>query len=216
MLVKQKIIAIDVFLEKIKTRVYVGKLYRDNNRWHFLYDKQYMCRENALVFSNEFPLTQQHFISDRLFASFEDRIPSRENSAYPDYCRQMGIDVSESDPLILLAALGHQGPSSFLLYGVFSEDEQLDAACRLRQMLDLTIREFSLVFDISPNTLKKIEKGRRGSPDIMRRLLIYVAFPEVLKKEIYDHRKYLHTKKYKAVMRAVEEYRALKLSELSS
>lgn len=201
---KQKIIAIEVFLEKIKTQVYVGKLYRENNQWHFSYDKKYMFCENVFVFSNEFPLTQQDFVSDKLFSSFEDRIPSRENSAYKDYCQEVGIDIAERDPLVLLAALGHRGPSSFLLYGAYSNDQQLEEVRQLRKKLEMTIREFSMVFQIAPNTLKKIEKDKQCSLDVMRRLFIYAAFPEVLRKEIYDNRRYLHSKKYKAIMQKLE------------
>ena len=48
-----------------------------------------------------------------------DRIPSKENPAYPDYCKSQGISVNETNPIILLIAIGKRGPSTFIFEPVF-------------------------------------------------------------------------------------------------
>src|SRR5690606_29078874 len=116
------------------------------------YQHSYLLKKNAIPLGPEFPLTQERFTSRKLFPSFEDRIPSKKNPAYPEYLHQFELDPEESDPIVLLSTIGRRGPSSFVF-----EPVRADAADRIdlatfRKSLGLTIREFAAVFDTSPGT----------------------------------------------------------------
>lgn len=71
-----KIIGVDIFLEKRKTRLHVGVLKRVNGIMMFTYDDHYFTAKNIIPLGPEFPLTQKQFVSNKLFPSLEDRIPS--------------------------------------------------------------------------------------------------------------------------------------------
>src|SRR5688572_13987600 len=105
-----KIIGVSIFLKKRKTQRLVGKLYEIDQKLVFTYEDSYFNAQYSIALGPEFPLTQKEFSSDKLFPSFEDRIPSVQNPAYPEYCRAMGIDPKERDPLILLSTVGSKGP----------------------------------------------------------------------------------------------------------
>src|SRR3990167_11084504 len=111
---KKKITAVDVYLKKRKTREYVGQLTRDNAHYIFTYNDLYLYKDRSIPLGPDLPLTKKKFISDALFPSFLDRIPSNKNPAYKEYCKMVGIDANESDLIILLATLGQKGPSSFI------------------------------------------------------------------------------------------------------
>ena len=103
-----KTIALNIFLRKPKTRMHVGVLKRTQNEYIFTYENQYFKAKNIIPLGPEFPLTKKQFRSKNLFPSFEDRIPSRQNPAYPEYCLAMGIDPEESDLIILLSTIGRK------------------------------------------------------------------------------------------------------------
>ena len=109
-----KIKAILVYLELKTTRELVGKLEYKNKKYCFSYDKRYLEFKKALPIGPELPLTKLYFESEELFPSFVDRIPSKHNPAYTDYCAEFSIDVDEENQLILLATIGRKGPSSFI------------------------------------------------------------------------------------------------------
>lgn len=181
---KLKIIGVDVFLEKRISRLHVGSLTRetgprDKKKLVFTYDEQYFGAKNVIPFGPEFPLTQRQFKSDRLFPSFEDRIPSTQNPAYVEYCQAMGIDPSEKDPMILLSTIGKKGPSSFIFYPVFERDLSVKDVIDFRKYLDLTTREFAQVFEISQSSLNALERNRVSGKDLLKRLELILKFPEV-------------------------------------
>src|SRR5262245_48095575 len=130
---KLKIIGVDVFLEKRKTRLLVGVLKRVNNKMQFAYDDYYFTAKNIIPLGPEFPLTQKEFVSDQLFPSLADRIPSQQNPAYPEYCQLMGIDPKEKDPLILLSSIGKKGPSSFIFSPLFERNMKPDDLIKFRE-----------------------------------------------------------------------------------
>jgi len=125
---KLKIIGVGVFLERRKTRQWVGVLRRVDHKLVFTYDDEYFKAKRVIPLGPEFPLTQKEFISDKLFASLDDRIPSRRNPAYPEYCAAVGIDSKEKDPLILLSTIGRKGPSSFIFYPLYDRQITPDGA----------------------------------------------------------------------------------------
>lgn len=176
---KLKIIGVDIFLEKRKTRMYVGKLSKVDGKLVFTYDENYFRAKNIIPLGPEFPLTQRQFTSKKLFSSLEDRIPSTQNPAYPEYCMIMGIDPKERDPLILLSTIGSKGPSSFIFYPFFERKVASQDLIKFREYLRLTTREFAAVFEFSQASLSAFEKNRITGNEILKRLEIILNFPSV-------------------------------------
>lgn len=176
---KLKIIGVDIFLEKRKTRLHVGVLKRVNGVMMFTYDDHYFTANNIIPLGPEFPLTQKQFESNHLFPSLEDRIPSKQNPAYPEYCQLMGIDPNEQDAFILLSTIGRKGPSSFMFSPIFERKMKPEDLIKFRELLGLTTREFAKVFEFSQPSLNALERGRTSGKDILKRLEILLNFPDV-------------------------------------
>jgi HipA-like protein len=174
-----KIIGVDIFLEKRKTRLYVGTLIRNHGKLVFTYDEHYFKAKNVIPLGPEFPLTQKEFISESLFPSLVDRIPSVQNPAYPEYCLTMGVDPKECDPIILLSTIGRKGPSSFIFYPIFERRLIAEDVIKFRESLGLTTREFSAVFEFSQSSLNALERNRILGSEILKRLEIILNFPNV-------------------------------------
>ena len=174
-----KIIGVDVFLERRKTRLHVGELAKINDKFVFTYDEGYFKANNIIPLGPEFPLTQKKIESDRLFPSLEDRIPSKQNPAYSEYCQSMGVDPKEKDPLILLSTIGKKGPSSFVFSPVFERKILLEDLKNFREFLGLTTREFASVFEFSQSSINAFENGRTSGKDILKKFEILLNFPEV-------------------------------------
>lgn len=174
-----KIIGVDIFLEKRKTRLHVGTLSKENKKLVFTYDEHYFKAKNIIPLGPEFPLTQKIFASEKLFPSLEDRIPSRQNPAYPEYCSAMGIDPKERDPIILLSTIGRKGPSSFIFYPIFERKITGEDVISFRESLGLTTREFSAVFEFSQSSLNALERNRILGSEILKRLETIINFPNV-------------------------------------
>ncbi len=174
-----KVIGVDIFLEKRRTRLHVGILEKINEKFVFTYDEGYFKAKNIIPLGPEFPLTQKKFVSDRLFPSLEDRIPSQQNPAYSEYCQLMGVDPKERDPFILLSTIGKKGPSSFVFSPIFERKILVEDLKKFRKLLGLTTREFATVFEFSQTSLNAFEKGRTSGKDILKRLEILLNFPAV-------------------------------------
>ncbi len=200
-----KIVAVDVFLEKRKTRVYVGRLTFGNDAYKFVYKKNYLYAEASIPLGNEFPLTQQEYVSGTLFPSLSDRIPVRENPAYSDYCRSAGISEIEENPLVLLSTIGRRGPSSFIFEPVYDKGFDEKMCKKFRTELGLTIREFANVFNISTTTVMAIEGGKRLGKEALRRIEIYYLYPNVAIDEIHIRGGILHETKKVKVLKVLRE-----------
>lgn len=174
-----KIIGVDIFLEKRKTRLHVGTLEKEHGKIVFIYDDHYFVSKNVIPLGPEFPMTSKQFASDNLFPSLEDRIPSQQNPAYSDYCLLVGIDPNEKDPFILLSSIGKKGPSSFIFCPRFDRQIKPEALIQFRRSLGLTTREFARVFEFSQASLNALERGRTSGKDILKRLEIFLNFPAV-------------------------------------
>jgi HipA-like protein len=174
-----KVIGVDIFLEKRRTRQQVGTLTRENDQFVFTYVDSYFRSKQAFPLGPEFPLTQQQFTSDKLFPSFLDRIPSRVNPAYADYCYAMGISVDEEDPLVLLSTIGRRGPSSFMFHPIYESSVSAETLTQFRNALELTSREFAAVFEFSQTSLNALEKGRISGSEVSKRLEIILSHPDV-------------------------------------
>ncbi|MCB1107049.1 MAG: hypothetical protein KDK76_03020, partial [Chlamydiia bacterium] len=57
------------------------------------------------------------YFSKSLFVPFLERIPSKNNPSYPEYCQSVGISVDEENVFVLLSTIGRRGPSSFIFEG---------------------------------------------------------------------------------------------------
>lgn len=118
-----KIIGVLVYLEHKTRRQYVGVLKKIGDIFQFEYDLKYLRGRAIIPLGPEMPLTRRVFQSNTLFIPFADRIPSRENPAYPEYCQETGISVNETRPFVLLTTIAHRGPSSFIFEPFFKKDE---------------------------------------------------------------------------------------------
>ncbi|MBM3192426.1 MAG: hypothetical protein FJZ63_07250, partial [Chlamydiae bacterium] len=117
----QKIEGVQVVLELRSHNQIVGILTRGPHGFCFEYDKNYLASSTALSLGPEMPLTRRTYQSQTLFTPFLDRIPPRENPAFPEYCQATGISPDETDPLVLLSTIASRGPSSFLFKPIYSD-----------------------------------------------------------------------------------------------
>lgn len=172
--------AVDIYLEKRKTRQYVGRLQKEKRKFVFQYDEAYLHTDNPIPMGPDLPVNQQKHTSVKLFPSFVDRIPLKENPAYEEYCHFVNIDPAETNPFVLLATLGQKGPSSFVCVPVIEQEtfssEQLK---KFRKDLKLSIREFSDLFDVSAATIYRIENNKTSGKDTLKRVQIYFQSPQI-------------------------------------
>lgn len=177
---KEKILAVLVYLERRKRRKFVGKLTYDekNKIFIFLYDEKYLASK-LIPLGPELPLRRKPFVSEKLFESFVDRIPSKENPSYIEYCQMFKIDPEERNPMVLLTTIARRGPSSFIFEPQVIKTFNAADLILFRKELHLTTKEFAIGFSISEKTLIAIEKGQRKGKEVMKRLELYIKFPEV-------------------------------------
>ena len=176
---KKRILRVDVYLERRKSRVFVGSLKRDNNLFIFEYHGPYIYDDKAIAMGPDLPLKKIIHKSSKLFISFEDRIPSKHNPAYKDYCKQVGISPNEKDPIVLVATIGQRGPSSFIFAPVYKDQFTKEKLIEFRKDLNLSIREFAELFDFSPATIQRIESGKISGKDALKRIELYYKFPDI-------------------------------------
>lgn len=200
-----KVIGVDIFLEKRKTRLHVGVLEKIHNKLVFTYDEGYFKAKNIIPLGPEFPLTQKQFRSEQLFPSLEDRIPSQQNPAYSEYCQLMGVDPKERDPFILLSTIGKKGPSSFVFSPIFERKILVEDLRKFRKFLGLTTREFATVFEFSQTSLNAFEKGRTSGKDILKRLEILLNFPAVSLDLLFVNSGYLVYEKWNNAVEKLKE-----------
>lgn len=172
---------LQVFSENRKRRVLVGALSWESgrNQFEFKYEPKYAKSKSAIPIGKELDLFKRSHISKgKLFPSFADRIPSRENPAYEDYCRSQGISVDESNPIILLISIGKRGPSTFIFEPVFLNNFTYEDVRKFRESLDISIHEWAAAFDFNPPTLQRLESGKKTDLSTIRRAQIYLEFPK--------------------------------------
>ena len=121
--------------------------------------------------------------------------------AYPEYCAAENIEVNEQDPFVLLTTIRKSGPSSF----IFERKKQKPLGAKelkvFRQELGLTTREFAIGFTVGAKTLICIENGRLSGRDAMKRLELYIRFPEIALFEFRKNCAAIHRDKRKQVER---------------
>lgn len=190
------IIGLDVFLEKRVSRMHVGVLFKRKGKLIFKYNDVYFKARNVIPLGPEFPLTQREFVSTKLFPSFEDRLPSKQNPAYIEYCNAVGIDPKESDPIILLSTIGRRGPSSFVFYPKYERDLSAKKILTFREMLNLTTREFGAIFEFSQNSVNALEKNRNSGVELRKRLELIMYYPQIAIDYLRKNGGYISHKKF--------------------
>ncbi len=172
---------LDFYLERRKTRSYVGRLSRQKGKFVFEYDKAYLYSENPIAIGPDLPLKKARHVSLKLFPSFADRIPSQKNPAYKEYCRDVGLSPFEKDPFMLLSAFGKKSPITPFVFEPVQEQKKFSAEDlrSFRKSLGLSIREFANLFDISSSTVYRIENNKTTGRDVLKKIADYFQYPKM-------------------------------------
>ena len=195
----EEIEGVRVFLERRTRRQYVGLLTRQGAEFVFEYERAYLKARDIIPLGPEMPLTRPTYRSAQLFIPFLDRIPSRENPAYDEYCKATGISPEETDPLILLSTIAHRGPSSLIFEPFYHEGFPAEELLAFRKRLGLTVRDFAACFDFSPSAITRVELGQVSGREVLKRAEIYVKFPAVALFQLERRAGGLHTNKYQSI-----------------
>lgn len=173
---------LNVYSESRKRRTLAGSLSWDKkkNQFEFKYDAKYAKSKTAIPIGKELDLFKKvHVSKGKLFPSFADRIPSKENPAYEDYCISQGISVAEENPIVLLISIGKRGPSTFIFEPIYQNSFSFIDVKNFRESLEVSIHEFAAAFDFNPPTLQRLESGKKSDLSTIRRAQIYLEFPKV-------------------------------------
>ncbi len=185
---------IEVYLESRKRRVFVGELSynKDRDQYQFNYDPKYTKLPKAIPIGPDLSLFKKIHRSEKgkLFPSFADRIPSRSNPAYEEYCQSQGISANERNLIVLLGTIGRRGPSSFVFEPVVINDFTFADILRFRKATRLSRHEMAMAFDLNEPTLQRVETGKSTDLNTMKRIQIYLEFSEVAlwQLEVAGHR----------------------------
>lgn len=201
----KKTFGIKVYLELKSYRLFVGTLTKKENLFHFEYEKSYLNNRHAIPLGPEMPLTRPVYRSGELFIPFADRIPSRENPAYPEYCQATGINIDEKDSFIILSTIAHRGPSSFIFEPLFEDVFTSKDLLAFRKALGLTVKEFATCFEFSPAAITRIELGQSSGREVLKRVEIYAHYPEVALNQLRSHGSILHTNKQRNIEKFFKE-----------
>lgn len=188
----QKFNQIHVFSQTKTKRIFVGTLWRDDNNYYFKYDTGYSKLKAAIPLGPEFELWKDKFKSKKLFSSLLDRIPSKDNPAYKDYCEQWGIDPKESDLFILLVTVGRRGPSTFIFEKGVQNRYESQSVLNFRKKLKLSQYEFESLLGISHATLQRLENEKSTNETILRYIELVENVPSALLWLLDNRGKYLH------------------------
>jgi DNA-binding XRE family transcriptional regulator len=166
-----------------RRRIFVGELiyYKDNDKYKLIYDKKYAHSKNAIPIGPELDLFKTGHVSavGELFPSLRDRIPSKLNPAYKDYCKSQGISINEENPIILLGFIGKRGPSSFIFEPSYKNEFSKKDILSFRENLKISQYDLATAFGLSEVTLQRIETGKSQDDNTLTRIQIYFEFPEV-------------------------------------
>lgn len=172
-----------IFHEIRKKRIFVGELQyiKDRDQYALIYDDKYLNLKKAIPISPDLDLFKKKHLSSKgkLFLALQDRIPSRENPAYEDYCYSQKVSVNETNPIVLLRTIGKRGPSSFVFEPVYENVFSVTDIKKFRDELGISQSDLALAFDISKVTLQKIESGESTDSNTIRRIQICLEFPDV-------------------------------------
>lgn len=179
---------LEVYAEGRSRRTLVGTLkwMKSADSFEFTYDTKYLRSRRTIAVGPELSLSKKTHISrGKLFPSFQDRIPSKENAAYEEYCRAAGISPQEKNPIILLGAIGRRGPSVFVFEPVVESDFDAQKELGLfRTRYRVSLHDLALALDLNAITLQRIEAGKSKDPATGRLLEIFFTIPEALRQQL--------------------------------
>ncbi len=188
---------LEVYSETRHSRVYVGTLTYNSNTsiYTFEYDRKYLVSKMAIPLGPELSLRKRVHQSKKteLFPSLQDRIPSKDNPAYGEYCKSQGIDPKEKDPIILLTTIGKRGPSTFVFEPVYLDGNLSEKIVNFRKTLDLSVREVATAFGLNYPTLNRIENKKSTDKNTLALLEIYLSSPDVALWILQKNERKLHT-----------------------
>lgn len=190
-----------IFSQIKEKRIFVGRLWRKSGFFYFEYSPEYKKAKTALALGPEFPIWKSEFKSKTLFASLQDRIPSRQNPAYKDYCKEWGIDENETDELVLLTTIGKRGPSTFIFEPTLNKSYTGNDLRKFRSRLGLSQSEFELLFEVAHATLVRLENATSQNPFYLRYFEVFDKIPEALKLLIQERGIYLHDEKKERILK---------------
>lgn len=201
-----------IFHEGRKRRIFVAELNFNakKNRYVLSYDKKYVYLKNAIPLGPELSLFKLKHISKegRLFPSFIDRIPDKLNPAYEDYCRSQGISPDEKNKIILLGTIGKRGPSTFIFEPVYYSEFKIAEIKKWREKLDITQHDLANAFDLSQNSLQRLESGISTDPNILKLLQILFEFPDVALWQLKQTGNRIHKNSLKKLRQYFEELKS--------
>ncbi|MGK5085184.1 helix-turn-helix transcriptional regulator [Bdellovibrionota bacterium FG-1] len=174
---------LEVFTENRTRRIYVGVLSYEPDRelYKFEYDQKYALSKNAIPVGPDLDLFKKVHWSKgkKLFASLSDRIPSRANPAFEEYCRSVGISLNEKNPIVLLTTIGRKGPSTFVFEPVPLERFDSSQLIRIKKELGLSRYELARAFGLSVITVNRVEQNKSIDSAPARLIQIFLRFPDV-------------------------------------
>jgi len=198
-----------IYIEGRRRKSFVGILeYKANTKKYiFCYEKKYLRADNSIPLGPDIPLSKiRHEAEGKLFASFKDRIPSRRNPAYVDYCRQEGIEVTEKNPIILLGTIGKRGPSSFIFEAIYYDDFDVRKELQeFRKKTGLSLQDIAYAFNLNYVTVQRIESGKSKDANVMKLIRIYLEYPQCLKDQLKLTSCYLHQQAVQKLMDYIDE-----------
>jgi HipA-like protein len=168
-----------VYSEGARIKIFVGSLKRINKGlFQFEYTREYLKSKGAIGIGQDLPISKiKHTTkSPTLFASFADRIPSRSNPAYGEYCEDTGISPDENNPIVLLTTIGRRGPSTFVFEPIYlTEEEQVPLRLKeFRKKTGVSLRIVAEAFNFNFVTLQRVEQGTSKDRNTIRLLHIYL------------------------------------------
>jgi len=198
---------LEVYTEATKKKTFVGELRHEDekNIFKFKYDNKYFKSKKAVPLGPDLSLRKKIHTSSELFNTFADRIPSKSNPAYADYCRAQGISLKETNPIVLLTTIGRKGPSTFVFEPVFEDKTDIPSALKkFRETLELSLEDFSKAFALNTVTVHRIEKRSSKDKNVLRLIDIYLTHPPVALEELQLTRKFVHHKVYSRLLEYFE------------
>ncbi len=212
---KKSDVALEVYGESKSRRMYVGllKWNRDTNIFEFTYDRNYIMSPKAIPVGPDLPLSKRnHTCKGKLFPSFQDRIPSKGNPAYVDYCNAAGISPKERNPIILLGAIGKRGPSTFVFEPItINTVDGRNELENFRKAKKISLHEIALALDLNEVTLHRILKGTSSDNCTLTLLSLYLTVLPALKVKLGENSRKIH----KNTLVAIIDYCTQRNSELS-
>ena len=188
---------LNIFHEGRKRRVFVGQLIynKKTETYELIYDKNYAYSDKAIPLGPDLNLFELHHRSEKgkLFKTLLDRIPSKENPAYKDYCATQGISPNEKNPIILLGSIGKRGPSSFIFEAVYHSSFTSEDIIKFRNEIGITQHDLAHALDISIVTLARIETGVSHDANTIKRIEVFLKFPDVALWQLRQTGSWLHS-----------------------